>query len=42
MFCVNVEYIFLDNLKGNFNVFYGDYDKVYLNFYVVGYNVEIE
>ncbi len=29
---------FSDNLKGNFSVFYGDYDKLYENFYASSYN----
>lgn len=29
---------FGENLKGNFNVFYGDYDKLYQNFYASGYD----
>ena len=29
---------FTENLKGNFNVFYGDYDKSYQNVYASGYN----
>lgn len=32
---------FTSRLKGNFNVFYGDYDKFYQNFYVSGYNQAI-
>ena len=27
-----------DTLKGNFSAFYGDYDKLYQNFYASGYN----
>ena len=29
---------FSDTLKGNFSAFYGDYDKLYQNFYASGYN----
>lgn len=29
---------FSDNLKVNFSAFYGDYDKLYQNFYASGYN----
>ena len=29
---------FSGNLKGNFSVFYGEYDKFYQNFYASGYN----
>jgi len=42
VFRANVEHTFSDNLKGNFNAFYGDYDKVYSNFYAAGYNAETE
>lgn len=34
----NLQHQFSDNLKGNFSAFYGDYDKVYSNFYASGYN----
>ena len=40
VFRANVEHTFSDNLKGNFNAFYGDYDKVYSNFYAAGYNAD--
>ena len=33
-----VQQQFSDNVKGNFSAFYGDYDKLYQNFYVSGYN----
>lgn len=36
----NLQHQFTDNLKGNFNAFYGDYDKLYENFYASGYNQE--
>lgn len=36
----NLEHRFNDELKGNFNAVYGDYDKVYSNFYAAGYNDE--
>jgi len=29
---------FTENLKGNFSAFYGDYDKLYQNFYASGYD----
>ncbi|MEP1231486.1 MAG: TonB-dependent siderophore receptor [Litorimonas sp.] len=29
---------FTDNIKGNFNVSYGDYDKLYLNFFPVSFD----
>ncbi len=29
---------FSDNVKGNFSAFYGDYDKLYQNFYASSYN----
>lgn len=34
----NLQHEFADNLKGNFTVAYGDYDKLYQNFYASGYN----
>lgn len=33
VFRANVEHQFSDTIKGNLNAFYGDYDKVYANFY---------
>jgi len=33
-----VQQEFSDNLKGNFTAFYGDYDKLYENFYVSSYD----
>lgn len=33
---------FSDNVKGNFSVFYGDYDKVYANLYASGYDPETQ
>lgn len=33
-----LEHIFSDDLKGNFSVFYGDYDKLYQNFYASNYD----
>ncbi len=33
VFRANVQHQFADNIKGNVNAFYGDYDKVYSNFY---------
>jgi catecholate siderophore receptor len=33
-----VQHTFLDNLKGNFSLFYGDYDKMYVNVYPSGYD----
>lgn len=33
----NLQHDFTDNSKGVFSAFYGDYDKVYSNFYVSGY-----
>ncbi|MEM1182661.1 MAG: TonB-dependent receptor [Acidobacteriota bacterium] len=33
-----LEHIFNDQLKGNFSVFYGDYDKLYQNFYPSDYD----
>ncbi|MEL8056293.1 MAG: TonB-dependent siderophore receptor [Pseudomonadota bacterium] len=34
----NLEHKFSDNLKGNFSAFYGDYDKLYQNFYASSYD----
>lgn len=33
-----VQHSFSDSLKANFSALYGDYDKVYSNFFPVGYN----
>jgi len=33
-----LEHKFSDALKGNFSAFYGDYDKLYRNFYAAGYD----
>jgi catecholate siderophore receptor len=38
LFRANLQHEFADNLKGNFNAFYGDYDKLYENLYVSSYN----
>jgi catecholate siderophore receptor len=35
-----VQHQFSENLKGRFSAFYGDYDKVYSNFYASFYNPE--
>ena len=40
VFRANLQHNFSDNLKGNFNAFYGDYDKVYANFYASGFDPE--
>jgi len=34
----NLSHEFSDNIKGNFAAFYGDYDKVYSNFYASNYD----
>ena len=34
----NVQHSFADNVKGVFSAFYGDYDKLYQNFYASGYD----
>jgi catecholate siderophore receptor len=34
----NLQHRFSDNVKANFSAFYGDYDKVYSNFYASGYD----
>ncbi len=33
-----LQHEFSENLKGNFSAFYGDYDKLYQNFYASGFN----
>lgn len=38
IFRAALQHDFSDSLKGNFNVFYGDYDKVYENFFAVSFN----
>ena len=38
LFRAGLQHEFSDNLKGNFSAFYGDYDKLYENFYVSGYD----
>lgn len=38
VFRAALEHQFLENMKGNFSVFYGDYDKVYSNFYASAYD----
>ncbi|WP_100655990.1 TonB-dependent receptor [Alteromonas flava] len=38
VFRANIEHQFTDFIKGNFNAFYGDYDKVYANFYASNYD----
>ncbi|MGQ8363900.1 TonB-dependent receptor [Glaciecola sp. 1036] len=38
VFRANVQHQFSDEIKGNFNAFYGDYDKVYSNYYVANYD----
>lgn len=34
----NVQHEFADNIKANFNASYGDYDKLYSNFFPVGFD----
>jgi catecholate siderophore receptor len=34
----NLQHEFSENVKGNFNAFYGDYDKVYANYYASAYD----
>lgn len=34
----NLQHEFSENVKGNFSAFYGDYDKIYSNFYASGYD----
>jgi len=38
IFRAALQHEFSDTLKGNFSVFYGDYDKVYRNFFAVGFD----
>ena len=38
IFRTKLQHRFSDNLKGNFSVSYGDYDKLYQNFYASGYD----
>lgn len=38
VFRANIEHKFAENMKGNFSAFYGDYDKVYSNFYASNYD----
>ena len=38
IFRAAIEHSFSDSLKGNFSAFYGDYDKVYSNFFPVDFN----
>ncbi|WP_269518297.1 TonB-dependent receptor [Alteromonas sp. BMJM2] len=40
VFRANIQHNFSDNLKGNFNAFYGNYDKVYANFYAADFAPE--
>jgi len=41
LFRAALQHRFSDSLKGNFNAFYGDYDKFYQNFYVSGYDQSV-
>ncbi len=38
LFRAALQHEFSENLKGNFSAFYGDYDKLYQNFYASGYD----
>lgn len=38
LFKATLQHDFSDSLKGNFSAFYGDYDKLYQNFYASGYD----
>ncbi len=38
VFRAALQHQFTDNIKGNFSAFYGDYDKVYANFYATDYD----
>lgn len=37
LFRAKLQHEFSENLKGNFSAFYGDYDKLYQNFYAANY-----
>ena len=41
LFRANLQHEFSQSLKGNFSAFYGDYDKLYQNFYASGYDQEL-
>jgi len=41
IFRASLEHKFSESLKGNFSAFYGDYDKVYSNFFPVNFNEEL-
>lgn len=38
VFKAAIEHQFTDHIKGNFNAYYGDFDKVYSNFYASNYD----
>ena len=38
VFRASLQHEFSEDLKGNFSAFYGDYDKLYQNFYASGYD----
>lgn len=38
LFRASLQHKFSDNIKGNFSAFYGDYDKLYQNFYASSYD----
>ena len=38
LFRAAIEHKFTESIKGNFSAFYGDYDKVYSNFFPVNFN----
>ncbi len=40
LFRAALQHDFTSNLKGNFSAFYGDYDKVYQNFFPVGFDAQ--
>ena len=37
-FRANIEHQFSENTKGNFNAYYGDFEKMYVNFYATAFN----
>ena len=38
IFMANLEHRFSDSMKGKVTAFYGDYDKLYQNFYAASYS----
>lgn len=40
VFRANLQHRFAEDWKGNFSAFFGDYDKVYANYYAAGYDAD--